>query len=134
MIVNISFVGHVGLLLKRSFHSLDAPLVLFESKVGNALLVEHLRIRVLNRKRPLQVIYRKLVLLHVEVALGTIFQKFDVVVLRLDRFVEMLNRLVEVAQSVVATAKAIVHCWVVFEQLTLLEVLDSLAHQTRFQF
>ena len=128
MIVNISFVGHVRLLLKRSFHGLDAPLVFFERKVGDALLVKHLRVCVLNRERPLQVIDRKLVLLHVEVALSTIFQKFDVVVLRLDRFVKMLNCLVEVAQSVITTAESIVHCRVVLQHLTLLEVLDSLAH------
>ena len=48
MIVNIGFVGHVRLLLQRSFHSLDAPLVFFESKIGDTLLVEYLRVRVLN--------------------------------------------------------------------------------------
>ena len=134
MVVNVGFIGHIGLLLQCPLHRLDAPLVLFEREVGNALLVEDLRVFVVDGQGPIQVIDGQLVLHHVKVALGAIFQKFDIRSLRVDSFIEMLDRLVEVFQGVVAATESIVDSWILFYQLTFLEVLDGLANQARLQF
>lgn len=94
MIVDVSLVSHVWLSLERLLHRSDALLVLLEGEKGDALLVEDLRVPVINGKSPLQVIDCELILLHVEVALCSILQELYIVPTSLDRLVEITYGLV----------------------------------------
>ena len=50
MIVNVSLVGQEWFVLEGQFHCLDTFLILLEGKVCNTLLVEDLRISVIDRE------------------------------------------------------------------------------------
>ena len=134
VVVDVCLVCHVGLLCQGPLHCLDASLVLLESEVGDALLVEHLRVFGVDSESSIEIFNRQLVLLHIEVALCAVFQKLHIVLLRVNRFVEVFNGLVELAQGVVAAAESIVDGRVGAVALALREGFDGLVDQTRLQF
>ena len=72
VIVNISLVGHEWFVFESLFHRLDTFLVLLEGKVSYTLLVEDLWRSVVDFKSSIKIIYSKLILLHVKVALRSI--------------------------------------------------------------
>ena len=96
MIENVGFVSHEGFVPEGGLHCLDAPLVLLEVEVSDALLVEHLWILLVYAKGTIEVIYCQLVLCHIKEALRTILQEFNVVFLGLNRFIELFDSFIEV--------------------------------------
>ena len=79
MVEDIRLVCHEGLVLESGLQSLDAFLVLLELEIGEALFVQDLWVGGIAFTGSLQVSNRLLELVHVEVALRTVFQEVNVV-------------------------------------------------------
>ena len=69
MIENVGFVSHEGFVPEGGLHCLDAPLVLLEVEIGDSLLIEHLRVLLVDVQGSIEVINRQLILSHVKEAL-----------------------------------------------------------------
>jgi len=91
------------------------------------LLVEHLRVVAVVLQRRVQVVDRELELIHIEVALRSVFQELDLVRFCSDCFVEIVDGFVEVSEGVVAASKAVVDSWVLVQVDCPVEVLDCFA-------
>ena len=107
MIENISLISHKGSALERSLHRLDAPVVLLEAELSYSTLVKHLGVLIIDSEGMIEIINRQLVLFHIEVALRSVLEEFDVVLLCLNSFVKLFNSLVKVVQGVITAAQAI---------------------------
>jgi hypothetical protein len=57
VIIDVRLIGHEWIVLKSSFHGLDALLVLLKGKVSETQLVKHLGISFIGVKSSIQVIY-----------------------------------------------------------------------------
>lgn len=105
VVVNVGLVRHEGLQGNRHLHRADALAVLLEGEVGDALLVQDLRVVRVYRQSTVQVIDRHLELIHVKVALSSVSKEFHVVFLVFaDGFIEMVDSLLIIFESVVAAA------------------------------
>ena len=114
-------------------HDEDALLVLLESKVGDALLVEHLCVAfgvVLQRRG--KVVDRHLVLLHVEVALSSVLEELDFCWSCGDCLVEVVDSFVKIAQGMITATEPVVDCRIFIEIFSLVEILNGFVHQFLF--
>ena len=130
MVVDIGFVCHVWLCLQCLLHRSDALLVLLEGKEGDALLVKDLWIPVIDSQSSLQVVDRQLILLHVEVALRSVFQKLHIVSTGLNRQFKLIDSLVVALLCMEAATKTVEDCRVFLEEQALIEVLDCFMDET----
>ena len=69
MIEDVSFVSHKGFVFEGGLHCLNASLVLLEVEVGNALLVEYLRVFLVFSQGTIEIFNCQLVLSHIKEAL-----------------------------------------------------------------
>ena len=130
MVVDVGLVRHVWFCLQCLLHRSDALFVLLEGKEGDALLVEDLWVPVVDSQSSLQVIDRKLILLHVEVALRSIFQKLHIVSTGLNRQFKLSDSLIVTLLCMEAAAKTVKDCWVLLKEQALIEVLDCFMDET----
>ena len=130
MVVDVGLICHVWLRLKRFLHRSDALLVLLEGKEGYALLVEDLWVPVIDSQSSLQVVDRQLILLHVEVALRSVFQKLHIASTGLNRLIKLIDSLVVALLCMEAAAKTVKYCWVFLVVQALIEVFDRIMHET----
>ena len=145
MIEYVCLVCQVWLVLEGILHRGDALLVLAKGVVGDALLVEDLRVAVVDLQGCGEVIYAVLVAFHIVVALGSILEVVDVLWLSLDSLVKAGDSLLEVASRVIAASKTIVDCCTRFffvvslvlvfllqDGLASFELFDGLSHLSGF--
>ena len=109
MIENIRLIRFSRILLQRELHLLNALLISLICKESNALLVKHLRVRIVVLKGKVEVVNCVLVELHVEVALGPVPQEVHFSCL-FNCSIEVIDGVIEFAQVVVAAAETIIDC------------------------
>ena len=110
MVVNVSLIGHIWFAKQCSLHGLDTLFVLFEGKVCHSLFIEYLSVTFIDFKCSVKVINRLLVVAHVVVTLGSIFEELNVLGILLNGLVEVFNGLSELPLHVIALAKSIITC------------------------
>ena len=143
MVVGVGDVAHVGLVLEAELQLLNALLVLFVRVVREAVTIQELRVRRVDSQALVEIFDGLFVHLLVIVALSTVRQEVDIILLVLllmvlDGRLIVLQCLIVVLESVVRTAEAILNAPILlegrrmlvllfaFESLGLLEVLDCL--------
>ena len=145
MIEYVCLVCQVWLVLEGILHRGDALLVLAKGVVGDALLVEDLRVAIVDLQGCGEVIYAVLVAFHIVVALSSILKVVDVLWLSLDSFVKAGDSLLKVASRVKAASQSVMDCCTRFffvvslvfvfllqDGLASFELFDGLSHLSGF--